>query len=260
MSVSEAAHNDRWLFRPADHAVAVAIRARDVDALRRLGAAGVAEFAKLLTDGEDALDWALNGFDTRGGPDLERFCDALLELGLPVMREDGRRFRWASYCQLIGALRWLLKRGHPTTPEFLNECLCQACEQPWYPTPEYEPEVRQTLQLLVSVGADPNAKGEHGESSLHVAAGSADVAPETIDELLRLGADPLATDDDGSTPLDLAMLFSDYDWTAQDCDLGEMPIDSRIAEAEKHIAAYPEDESAPAIRLLIEAMRCRLSP
>lgn len=262
MSGSEAAYNDRWLFSPRDHAVAVAIRERDVEGLRRLGAAGVAEFAKLCRDGEDALDWALNYFDTRGGPELEQVCDELLNLGVPLARADGKRLCDASWRQMSGALGWLLARGHPTSERLLNTCLFHAVSNLWYPCSAWGAEIRQTLRLLVSAGADPNSLDEGHDLPLRWAADECAASEEhstlVMEELIALGANVLQTGYSGWTALDAILASEDPSEATWDFLYDRPPINDRIEWAEKWLREHPSSEHVVPVRFLIDAMRLRL--
>ena len=61
---------------------------------------------------------------------------------------------------------------------------------------------RPIVELLLSRGADVNAKQQQGYTALHGAASAGD--HELVELLVRAGADKSATSDDGKTPADLA--------------------------------------------------------
>jgi len=61
----------------------------------------------------------------------------------------------------------------------------------------------QTLELLLQMGADPNAVQEKNVRPLHEAASSGNTVGAAL--LLMYGADPCAKADDGQTPADLAL-------------------------------------------------------
>ncbi|HBP54249.1 MAG TPA: ankryin, partial [Synechococcus sp. UBA8638] len=56
--------------------------------------------------------------------------------------------------------------------------------------------------------ADPNVRGEDGDTPLHLAAKFSDT-PAVVKALLDAGAAPNARDEDGFTPLHRAAVFSD---------------------------------------------------
>lgn len=60
-----------------------------------------------------------------------------------------------------------------------------------------EEAYRSILQTLLDLGADPNARGKHGDTPLHVASRHGD--PVAIRVLLENGADPTLLNDDGKT-------------------------------------------------------------
>jgi len=66
----------------------------------------------------------------------------------------------------------------------------------------YARQREELLNLLLSTGADPNAKDDSGQTPLHRAAGSGQA--EHVSLLLKYGADPSVKDDIGDTPADLA--------------------------------------------------------
>jgi len=61
---------------------------------------------------------------------------------------------------------------------------------------------RETMQLLLDRGADPNARQQMDYTPLHGSAGRGDI--ETARLLIAHGADPRAKASDGKTPADLA--------------------------------------------------------
>ena len=67
------------------------------------------------------------------------------------------------------------------------------------------------IRVLMDAGADPNARNDHGETLLHIAAAN---NPDTtvIAALIAAGVDPNARDNYGSTPLHSAALDAMEDW------------------------------------------------
>ena len=59
------------------------------------------------------------------------------------------------------------------------------------------------IVALIEAGADPGARAEDGITPLHLAA-SANANPSVIAALIEAGADPGARDDAGKTPFDYA--------------------------------------------------------
>lgn len=83
------------------------------------------------------------------------------------------------------------------------------------------------LNLLLEHGADPNAKGPHGNQPIHVAAASS----QRLDNLKRLldaGADINAKNEAGDTPLHIAAYHGDIDGVRTLLDLGADPHQQNV--------------------------------
>ncbi len=210
--------------------------------------------------GGDALERVLSYFDLENEEAKSELCDVLHGNGLPIDIQNGHRMREVCVRQMAGGLRWLLSRGHPTSPALVNECLFLAVQTPWYPCSDWEPEIRETLRLLAGVGADLNALDESKHTTLYQAgwecAWSQEQSVVVMDELIRLGADPLVLGHSGLTALD--MLLQDADDDAWEALMDEPPLAHRVRMAERFVDLHPESDYIIALRFLIGVTSSRL--
>ncbi len=185
--------------------------AKSAHMVRLLADAGIDLLAQCMF-GRDALRDRLEDFCTKYREEpqypvdnqaVEAVCDALLEVGLPLIRRLGSSSRLynAAFNENPLAVRFLLETGHPAVMSDDQSTALHAICWHWDYGDQRDNDTRDLVRMLLAAGIDASVRDSSGNTPLHECFGGDGINLVAAEELLKAGADINAVNDDSETAL-----------------------------------------------------------